>query len=367
LPQDYYAVLGIERGATESDIKRAYRQLARTHHPDVAEDKVAAETRFKEINEAYEVLGDAQKRTHYDRFGAAGPAGGGFGGEGAGFSDLFDVFFGGGSRGAQRQPGGPARGADLRYDLGITLEDAFSGVEREISFNHLAGCETCRGSGAKPGTIVLSCDRCQGSGMMRSVRQTPLGQFVSQSTCTKCGGQGQTIPTPCETCRGVGRVERARTLSVKVPAGVDDGSRIRISGSGEGGAHGGPPGDLYVYLSVAAHERYRREGLDVFVDLPIAFTQAALGANVGVETLSGPAELTIAAGTQPGATYRLRGKGLPAVRGSAHGDQLVTVHVVVPQRLSRKERELLEEFARIGGDRIDERSFLDRFKDAFAP
>ncbi len=373
---DYYTVLGIERGASESDIKQAYRGLARKFHPDVAEDKTSAETRFKEINEAYEVLSDPQKRQQYDRYGnvpnGAGGAGGfsGFGGAGGaeGFSDIFDMFFGGGSaQQQQRRPNGPARGADLRYDLQITLEEAYRGAEREISFNHLGQCQTCTGTGAKPGTLISRCDRCSGTGVTRSVRQTPLGQFVSQTTCTRCSGEGTIVPTPCETCRGRGRIERTRSLTVKIPAGVDDGSRIRVAGSGEGGARGGPAGDLYVYLGIVPHDRLRREGLDLYTDIPVTFAQAALGATVDVDSFDGDLPLQIAPGTQPGATYRVRGKGMPQVRGSGKGDLLVTVHVTVPTKLSRRERELLEELARIGSDHADEKRFFDRVKDAFSP
>ncbi len=372
MPTDYYSVLGVERGASETDIKRAYRGLARIYHPDVAEDKATAETRFKEINEAYEVLSDPQKRQQYDRFGtvgnAAGPSAGGFS-SGDGISDIFDMFFGGarGGGGGQQRPAGPQRGSDLRYDLQITLEDAFRGVEREISFSHLGQCATCSGSGAKPGTLVTRCDRCGGTGAMRSVRQTPLGQFVTQTTCTKCGGEGTFVPTPCETCRGRGRVERSRTLTVKIPAGVDDGSRIRVSGSGEGGARGGPPGDLYVYLSIAPHRAFRRDGTDLYVDVPIGFAQAALGATVEVESLDGPTPLAIGAGTQTGSTFRVRGKGMPAVRGTVRGDLLATVHVSVPTKLTRRGRELLEEYATIESEHGDDRTFFDRVKDAFRP
>jgi molecular chaperone DnaJ len=368
---DYYTLLGVERGASEAEIKRAYRGLARKYHPDVAEDKTSAEAHFKEINEAYEVLSDPQKRRHYDRFGRVDPsagagAGAGFGPFGAsdGIGDIFDMFFGAQRTGTQRAAG-PQRGADLRYDLQITLEEAFRGAEREISFHYLGACDTCNGTGARPGTVVQSCDRCGGSGASRSVRQTPLGQFVTQTTCPKCGGEGEITPSPCETCRGRGRVDRPRTLTIKVPPGVDDGSRIRLSGNGEAGTRGGPAGDLYVYLSIAQHPRYRRDGADLFIDVPIAFTQAALGGIVEIDALDGNAELTVVAGTQSGSSYRLRGRGMPTVRGSGRGDLIVSVHVVVPQKLSRKEREVLEQFALLGGDRIDERSFFDRVKDAF--
>jgi molecular chaperone DnaJ len=367
VPADYYDVLGVARDADEGSIKRAYRQLARKYHPDVAKDKVAAETHFKEINEAYEVLSDAQKRANYDRFGHAGVngEGGGFGFGAEGFGDIFDMFFGAARGGQQPRRNGPARGSDLRYDVEITLEEAYSGTTREITFRHLATCATCRGTGAEPGTLVVPCDRCGGGGIQRQVRQTPLGQFVTQTTCTKCGGDGQIVQTPCSTCRGRGRVEQEKTLQVRIPPGVDDGSRIRITGSGEAGMRGGADGDLYVYLSIARHHLFRRDGLDVLIDVPIAFPQAALGGELFVASLDGELPLHLTPGTQSGSVYRLRGRGMPSVRGGAKGDQLVTVHVVVPTKLGKRERELLEEYARAGGDQIEEKSFFDRVKDAF--
>lgn len=373
MPTDYYEVLGVERGASESEIKRAYRQLARRHHPDVNEDKHTAETRFKQINEAYEVLSDPQKRRMYDQYGHAamnngsgGNSGfGPFAGFGAsdGFGDLFDMFFG--SRGATQRPAGPSRGADLRYDLEISLEDAYHGSDRRISFSHLAACETCRGSGARPGTLITACDRCQGSGMTRSVRQTPLGQFVTQTTCPKCNGEGQMTTSPCEACHGRGRMERQRTLSVTIPAGVDDGSRIRLDGHGEAGARGGAAGDLYVYLTISPHERFRRGGLDLQVDVPISFAVAALGGSINVDTFDGPLEVRVAPGTQSGKMHAVRGRGMQAVRGHTRGNLIVTTHVVVPTKLTRRQREILEEFAESGGDQVDERSFFERVKDAF--
>jgi molecular chaperone DnaJ len=371
LATDYYNVLGVARDADENTIKRAYRQLARKYHPDVAQDKAAAETHFKEINEAYEVLSDAQKRANYDRFGHAsvnGSAGEGgfgpFGGEG--FGDIFDMFFGAARGGAaQQRRNGPSRGSDLRYDVEISLEDAFAGTTREITFRHLSTCAACRGNGAEPGTLIVPCDRCGGSGIQRQVRQTPLGQFVTQTTCSKCSGDGQIVQTPCAVCRGRGRVEQEKALQVRIPAGVDDGSRIKITGSGEAGIRGGPDGDLYVYLSVAPHRVFRRDGLDVLIDVPISFPQAALGGDISVRALDGELVLTLTPGTQSGSQYRVRGRGMPSVRGSAKGDQLVTVHVVVPTKLSKRERELLEEYAETGGDHIEEKSFFDRVKDAF--
>lgn len=376
--KDFYEVLGVSRTASADDIKRAYRGLARRHHPDVAENKVEAEHRFKEINEAYEVLSDPQKRAQYDRYGSVGNgAGAGFGDfggfgpgfGGSGFGDIFDIFFGDRMGGQQTQArrSGPARGSDLRYDLEITLEDAFAGTTREIQFNHLAQCETCNGSGAAPNTLVVPCTQCGGSGVMRMARQTPLGQFVTQSTCSRCNGEGQIIQTPCPTCNGRGRREVERKLTVKVPAGVDDGSRIRITGNGEAGIRGGPAGDLYVYLSVAPHPLFKRDGADTYVDVPVSFPQAALGGQLDVPSLEGELPLTIAAGTQSGTTFRMRGHGMPNVRGNGRGDHVVTVHVVVPSKVSKRQRELLEEYARAGGDRIEERSFFDKVKDAFKP
>jgi molecular chaperone DnaJ len=374
--KDFYEVLGVNRNASADEIKRAYRTLARKHHPDVAENKAEAEHRFKEINEAYEVLSDPQKRAQYDRFGSVGNgAGAGFGdfggfGQGfggSGFGDIFDIFFGDRMGQAQTRRAGPSRGSDLRYDLEITLEDAFSGTTREIQFSHLAQCETCHGTGAAPGTLVVPCDRCAGTGAMRMVRQTPLGQFVTQTTCTKCGGEGQVVQQPCQACAGRGRREIERRLTVKVPAGVDDGSRIRINGNGEAGLHGGPSGDLYVYLSIAPHPLFKRDGLDTYVDMPVSFPQAALGGQITVPSLEGELSLSVQPGTQSGTTFRMRGHGMPSVRGNSRGDHVVTVHVVVPTKINKRQRELLEEYSRIGGDRVEERSFFDKFKDAFKP
>jgi molecular chaperone DnaJ len=371
--KDYYELLGVTRSASPDEIKRAYRTLARTHHPDVAQDKAQAEHRFKEINEAYEVLSDPQKRAQYDRFGTVtGPQGGGdfgFGGFGpAGFGDIFDMFFGDmRTAGAQPRRSGPQRGSDLRYDLEITLDEAFAGTTKEIQFSHLAQCETCKGSGAEPGSLIVACDRCAGSGVMRTVRQTPLGQFVTQTTCNKCGGEGTVIAHPCPTCHGRGRHEVERKLTVKVPAGVDDGSRIRIAGNGEAGIRGGPAGDLYVYLSIAPHPLFKRDGLDTYVDIPVSFPQATLGAAIEIPSLEGQLPLTIPAGTQTGTTLRLRGRGMPSVRGSQRGDHHVTLHVIIPTKLNKRQRELLEEYSRAGGDAVEEKSFFDRVKDAFKP
>lgn len=381
MPTDYYVVLGLERGCSESDIKQAYRKLARVYHPDVAEDKATAEVRFKEINEAYSVLSDPQKRDAYDRFGHAGvgaaAGAGGFGGfSGAGmpdgFGDIFEMFFGGmrgGAAGGTAGQGGGARGADLRYDLEITLEEAYNGVEHEISFNHQAACETCRGSGARAGTAPTACDRCAGSGVVQSVRATPLGRFMTQSPCQRCNGEGTIVTSPCETCRGQGRVERRRSMTVSIPAGVDDGSRIRIANNGQAAPRNGTPGDLYVYLRVAQHQVLQREGVDLHLSLPVTFPQAALGVQIDIPVLSGASvPVDIHPGTQSGTKLRLRGHGMPNLRGGGFGDLYVTVQVTVPTRLNKRERELLEELAGMRHEHsVDERSFFGWVKDAFRP
>lgn len=374
MPTDYYELLGVSRDASEADIKRAYRQMARKHHPDVAEDKEAAENHFKEINEAYSVLSDSQKRAQYDRFGHAGVNGGngagagfgGFGGEG--FGDIFDMFFGGARAGGNAaRANGPQRGSDLRYNIAITLEQAFSGVEQEVSFRHLTACGPCKGSGAEPGTLVVACDRCNGTGIARQLRQTPLGQFVTQTTCSKCNGEGHVIQHPCTTCHGRGRIEGEKRLTVTIPAGIDDGNQIRVPGAGEAGLRGGPDGDLYVAVSVRPHERFRRNGLDLALDVPISFAKAALGGEIQVPSLEGDLTLTIPPGTQSGSTQRMRGHGMPAIRSKARGDLRVSLHVVVPTKLSKRQREILEEYASAEEQPHADRSFFERIREAFRP
>lgn len=368
--KDYYEVLGVARDASGDEIKRAYRGLAREHHPDVAHDKSHAEHRFKEINEAYEVLSDPRKRAQYDRFGVVGNGGSGgasgFGFDSGSFGDIFDMFFGNMQQSAPRRSG-PERGADLRYDVEITLEEAFHGTSKEIVFDRLAQCDACSGRGARPGTMIVPCEQCRGSGMVRTARHTPLGQIVTQTACPRCGGEGHVIAHPCERCGGRGRRETETRLTVNVPAGADDGSRIRIAENGEGGTHGGPPGDLYVYMRLASHPLFKRDGRDTYVDVPVAFTQAALGGTIEVPTLGGPIEMTLPAGTQTGTTLRMRGLGMPSVRGAQRGDHHVTVYVVVPTKLNRRQHELLEAYAHEGGDAIEERTFFERVKDAFRP
>jgi molecular chaperone DnaJ len=352
--RDFYTVLGVERGASDAEIKRAFRRLAQQWHPDVNTDDGAAE-RFKEINEAYQVLSDPQRRQAYDMFGRAGLGGegeAGFGAGFAGFGDIFDAFFGGTSSGARR--GRPQAGSDLRYDLRITFEEAVAGTEKEIEFSVLGRCETCSGSGAKPGTTPQTCPQCNGRGEVRAVRQTMLGQMVNVSACPRCRGEGRIIDEPCETCRGDGRTERPRTLRVSIPAGIDDGHQIRLTNEGEVGPRGGPAGSLYVAVHVTPHPSLRREGTELVYEADVSIAQAALGARIAVPTVEGEEEVEIKAGTQPGTEIRLRGRGVPHLRrAGTRGDLHIFVNVVVPARLTKRQRELLAEFAAEAGEAVN--------------
>jgi molecular chaperone DnaJ len=354
--RDLYQVLGVERGASDAEIKRAFRKLAQQWHPDVNTEP-AAQERFKEINEAYQILSDPERRQRYDMFGRAGveggPGAGGFEGFG-GFSDIFDAFFGGGAAGAgSARRGRPQPGADLRYDLRITFEEAVRGTEKEIEFRVLDRCETCAGTGAKPGTDPVTCPQCNGRGEVRSVRQTMLGQMVNVSACPRCRGEGRIVETPCETCRGDGRTERKRTLRVAIPAGIDEGHQIRLTNEGEVGPRGGPPGSLYVAVHVAPHPTLKRDGTELFYEAKVSIAQAALGARISVPTVDGDEEVEIKPGTQPDTEIRLRGKGVPHLRRTgARGDLHVLVDVVVPTKLTKRQRELLEEYAKEAGDPV---------------
>jgi len=340
--RDFYVILGVERSASDAEIKRAYRKLAQKWHPDVNTDP-AAQERFKEINEAYQVLSDPDRRSRYDTFGRAGvdggpggPGGAGFEGFG-GFSDIFDAFFGGGAGAASARRGRPQPGADLRYDLRITFEEAVKGTEKEIEFTALQRCETCAGSGAAPGTEPTTCPQCNGRGEVRSVRQTMLGQMVNVSACPRCHGEGRIIETRCQVCQGEGRTERKRTLRVTIPAGIDEGHQIRLSNEGEIGPRGGPPGSLYVAVHIQAHKSLTREGTELFYMAPISIAQAALGTRIMVPTIEGSEEVEIKPGTQPDTEIRLRGKGVPHLRLTGQrGDLHVMVDLVVPTKLSKK-------------------------------
>jgi molecular chaperone DnaJ len=379
--EDYYELLGVAKGATEEELKKAYRKKAVQYHPDKNPGDKAAEEKFKKVSEAYEVLKDSDKRAAYDRFGHAafqGPGGGhGHGGmsSAGGFHDPFDIFrevFGQGGGGAgifdEMFGGGGSRdsgrdGADLRYDLEITLEEAAGGIEKEISIRKLAVCERCSGSGAEPGSKRSTCPTCRGAGQIRRSG----GIIVFTQTCPTCGGAGSKIEKPCTACRGEGRVPKTTKLNLRIPPGVDTGSRLRSSGSGEAGAAGGSAGDLYVVLTVKEHELFERQGDDLSCEIPIKFTLATMGGTIEVPTLFGKASLKIPSGTQSGTTFRLRDKGMPSLRSGRQGDQLVRIHVEVPTSLTSEQRRLLEEFARVGGDAAEptSKSFFEKAKKFF--
>jgi molecular chaperone DnaJ len=364
---DFYVILGVERTATDAEIKRSFRRLAQQWHPDVNADP-AAQARFSEINEAYQVLSDPQRRQAYDMFGRAGVSGDGgrtgFEGGFGSFSDIFDAFFGGTATGARRA--GPAAGSDLRYDLRISFEDAVHGTEKEIDFSVLGRCETCRGTGARPGTEPVTCEQCGGRGEIRSVRRTMLGQMVNVSACPRCRGEGKIVTDPCETCHGEGRTERTRTLRVSIPAGIDDGHQIRLSNEGEIGVRGGPAGSLYVVIHVTPHKSLRREGTELFYEASVSIAQAALGTRLAIPAVDGDEEIEIRPGTQPGAEIRLRGKGVPHLRRTgSRGDLHVFVNVVVPSKLSKRQRELLSSYAAESGEDVTGGSgILEKVRDA---
>jgi molecular chaperone DnaJ len=380
--RDYYHVLGVERSATPEEVKKAYRKLAVKHHPDKNPGDHSAEEKFKELGEAYEVLSSVDKRAAYDRFGhQAFTQGGGMGGfGGGGMHDPFDVFrevFGSGRGGGGifesifgdagsqdgGERGGRGRGADLRYDMRITFQEAARGVEKEIEIAKLQACDTCHGSGAEPGSKVTTCSTCGGHGQVAVTR----GFFNIAQTCPRCRGAGQTIEKPCHTCHGDGRVEKTAKIKIKIPAGVEDGTRLRSSGQGEGGARGGASGDLYVVLHVEPHEIFQREGTDLYCSVPISFARAALGGEVKVPTLEGSAVLKVPAGTASGKVFRLRGKGLPEVHGRGTGDLHVKLYVEVPTRLNHEQRQKLQTFADSCDENThpEETSFFKKAKDFF--
>jgi molecular chaperone DnaJ len=376
--RDYYEVLGVDKNASDAEIKKAYRKLAKQYHPDVNPDDKEAEAKFKEINEAYEVLSDSKKRNQYDRFGHAGfdPNGGfsGFGGFGdfgdfdfGGIGDIFETFFGGTGFGrTSRSRNVPQKGADLKYSTEISFEEAAFGVKKEILVNRMENCSDCSGSGARPGTSPSTCVHCNGTGQIQFKQSTPFGQFVNVKTCDVCRGEGKVITNPCPSCNGKGRVRRKTKIEVNIPAGIDDGQTISLRGEGEPGFRGGPTGDLYITVRVRPHSIFTRQGNDVICDMPITFVQAALGSELEVPTLDGKVKYTIPEGTQTGAIFRLRGKGIPYIRGSGRGDQYVKVNVEVPKKLDEKQKALLREFGELLGDEAYEqrKGFFDKMKDA---
>lgn len=365
--RDYYEILGIARSATADEIKSAFRGLARKYHPDVNKDPGAEET-FKELNEAYAVLSDPEKRAAYDRYGHAGVSGmGGMDFSTMDFSDIFEEFFGFGMGGARRSPRAARRGADLSYPVSLTFEEAIFGVEKEVEITRDETCMTCRGTGSEPGTSPTRCQHCGGKGEIRQVRQTFLGSMVQVAPCPVCNGVGEVITKPCPTCRGRGLERKTLRKSVSIPAGIDQSQQIRLAGEGQPGANGGPNGNLYLEIQVKPHKFFRRRQDDILLDLDVNIAQAALGADIEVPTVDGQAKLSIPAGTQPGKIFTMRGKGVPHLRSSGRGDQLVIVNVGVPTRISPEQRKLFESLAETLGSEVhpQEKSFIDRLREIF--
>jgi molecular chaperone DnaJ len=368
--RDYYEVLGVGKDASADDLKKAYRKLARQYHPDVNKE-ADAEQKFKEAKEAYDVLSDDQKRAQYDRFGHVDPnqgfgGGGGFGGQDfGGFGDIFDMFFGGG--GQRRNPNAPQRGSDLQYTMTIEFKEAVFGKEMDITIPRTESCDTCHGSGAKPGTRPESCSVCKGTGQQEYVQNTAFGRIVNRRVCSACNGAGTIIKEKCGDCHGSGKVKRQRKIHVKVPAGVDDGAQLRVSGEGEAGVRGGPPGDLYIVIRVKAHDFFEREGDDIYCEVPLTFAQAALGDEIEIPTLTGKVNMKIPAGTQTDTYFRLKGKGVPRLRGIGNGDQHVKVVVVTPTNLTEQQKDLLREFAGMSGEQTHDKqqNIFERMKKAF--
>ena len=373
---EFYYRLGVSKDASQDEIKKAYRKMSKKYHPDINKEP-GAEEKYKEVQEAYETLGDEQKRAAYDQYGAAGANGGFGGGTGGfdgfnggagfgGFEDIFSSFFGGG--GATRNPNAPRQGDDLQYRVDLTFEEAVFGVEKEVSYNREATCETCSGTGAKPGTSPVTCSRCHGQGVINVDTQTPLGMMRRQVTCDVCHGTGKEIKDPCPTCHGSGHEKKSHKVSVKIPAGVETGQQIRLQGQGEAGFNGGPYGDLFVIIKVLPSKEFERDGSTIYYSMNISFVQAALGDTVEVPTVHGKVELTIPAGTQTGKTFRLRGKGAPKLRGGGQGDQHVTVNIVTPTKLNPAQVAALKDFAKAGGDKpvtLKKKGLFDKAKDFF--
>ena len=381
--RDYYEVLGLKKGASDDEIKKAFRKLAMKYHPDRNPGDKDAEEKFKEINEAYSVLSDPDKKSKYDRFGHAGVdsngfggAGGGFGGFGGsggfGFDDIFDMFggafsgFGGG--GQQRRANSPRKGKDLQKAITITFEEAAFGAKKTIELSKYVSCSTCGGEGTKPGTSKKTCPKCGGSGQVSQTQRTPFGQFQSVNTCDQCGGTGQVIEEPCPTCKGTGRIRKNVSITVDIPAGVDNESVIPIRGQGEPGYNGGPAGDLYIVLNVKPHKVFKRRGADLYLEMPISFDQAALGAEIIVPTLDGKVSYKVPAGTQPGTTFRLKDKGVKYLKREAKGDLYVKVNIEVPTKLNHKQKKAIEDMAKELTDDCYQKksSFKEKFKEIFS-
>lgn len=371
--RDYYEVLGVSKGASGDEIKKAYRKEAKKYHPDLHPGDKEAERKFKEVNEAYEVLSDSDKKARYDQFGHAGVDpnfGGGAGAGGFGFDDFGDIFsniFGGGfgGFGGSQRRNGPVRGADIRQVIDITFEEAAFGCKKNISVNKQENCPTCNGSGAKPGTTPVTCKRCGGQGQVKTQTRTPLGYMTNINVCPDCKGEGKIVTDPCKDCRGTGKVRKQRTIEINIPQGINHGQTMQVSGQGEPGSKGGPSGDLLVTIRLKPHPIFKREDFDVFIDIPITFVQAALGATIRVPTLDGVVEYDIPEGTQSGTVFKLRGKGIPYIRSKNRGDQYVTVEVEVPKNINSKQKEILKQFEEVSSDKDykKQRSWFEKMKD----
>ncbi|MFI3206431.1 MAG: molecular chaperone DnaJ [Clostridia bacterium] len=375
--RDYYEVLGIQKGAGDDEIKKSYRKLAKKYHPDLNPDNKEAEIKFKELNEAYEVLSDGDKKSRYDQFGHAGVDpnfGGGAGGnpfQGGGFdvSDIFESFFGGGFGGGGRSanPNAPRRGSDCETTVTISFEESAKGCTKNIEYQQIETCSDCSGSGAEKGSTPQTCPNCGGTGQVKINQRTPFGVIQSAQTCSRCGGKGKIIDKPCKTCDGKGRVRRKKNIEISIPAGIDDEQVLNVGGRGNAGTNNGSSGDLHVYVSVRPHAIFQRRGNDVWCDMPITFTQATLGAEVIVPTLDGKVSYNVHEGTQPGDTFKLKGKGIPFIRGRGRGDQFVKVTVEVPKNLNKRQKELLKEFDKQGDKENYQKrkTFFGKIKDMF--
>lgn len=375
--RDYYEVLGVDKNADAKAIKSAFRKLAKQYHPDLNPDNEEAEHKFKEVNEAYDVLSDPDKKAKYDQFGHAafdqtqgfGGAGGfgdfgGFGGFEDIFGDLFGSAFGGGR--SSRRRNGPRAGSDMKIRLDLKFEEAVFGCSKKIKIGRVEKCEECGGSGAKKGTTKHTCDVCHGTGQVKEIKRTPFGQMASTSACTKCNGTGEIIDEPCSACHGSGKVKKQREITINIPAGVDTNSVIPLRGQGNHGENGGPAGDIYVYINVLDHKYFERDGSDIWYEMPITFTRATLGGNIEVPTLEGKVKYKVPEGTQTGTVFRLKGKGVQNLRGNGKGDQYVKVKVEVPKKLTEKQRKILVEFATEFGEEIEEKKgFFGKIKDSF--
>ena len=370
--RDYYEVLGVQKGASEDELKKAYRKLAKENHPDLHPGDKDCEARFKEINEAYEVLSDPDKRAKYDQFGHAafdpnqGFGGGGFGGFGdfsgfGGFGDIFGDIFGFGGGGG-KNPNAPRKGDNLRANLNIKFEEAAFGVKKDVTLTRIEQCPDCKGSGCAAGTTAEVCPDCKGSGQVKTTQRTPFGMMQSNVQCSKCKGRGKIIHSPCQTCRGIGSIRRQHKVNINVPAGIDDGQTISLRGQGNAGLNGGPAGDLLVTILVQPHARFEREGTSILLDQEISFAKAALGAEIEVPTLDGKVKLTVPEGTQTGTMFRLKGKGVPYLRSTGRGDQFVTVRVVVPKGLNSNQKEALKAFAESLGETVETKGIFGKRK-----